>query len=53
MLERKNESWYKASQKYYKPPRDLSIHTHDQCRVPAFSKRSNNGNGKIFNKTKN
>jgi hypothetical protein len=27
--------------KYYKPPRDLSIHTHDQCRVPAFSKRGN------------
>ena len=26
--------------KYYKPPRDLSIHTHDKCRVPALTKRN-------------
>ena len=27
--------------RFFKSPRDLSIHTHDQCRVPALSKRSN------------
>ena len=26
--------------KYHKPPRDLSIHTHDKCRVPALTKRN-------------
>ena len=25
--------------KYHKPPRDLSIHTHSKCRVPALAKR--------------
>ena len=25
--------------KYHKPPRDLSIHTHDKCRVPVLPKR--------------
>ena len=25
--------------KYYKPPRDLSIHTHSKCKVPALAKR--------------
>ena len=26
--------------KYHKPPRDLSIHTHDKCRVPTLTKRN-------------
>ena len=25
--------------KYYKSPRDLSIHTHSKCKVPALAKR--------------
>jgi len=25
--------------KYHTPPRDLSIHTHSKCRVPALAKR--------------
>ena len=25
--------------RYYKPPQDLSVHTHSKCRVPVFAKR--------------
>ena len=40
--EKMRKAGIKAKPKrYHKPPRDLSIHTHDQCRVPALSKRSN------------
>ena len=38
--EKMKKAGIKAKQKrYHTPPRDLSIHTHSKCRVPAFAKR--------------
>ena len=38
--EKMKKAGIKAKPKrYYTPPRDLSVHTHSKCRVPALAKR--------------